>query len=44
MNHMLEGLSLITIQSILKSSRIVRSGSDSSRIRLDADDNEDDWR
>lgn len=43
MSYMLEGLGLDTIRSILKSSRILRVGCDSPRIRLESDDDEDDW-
>ena len=43
MNYMLEGVSLDTIQSVLKASQIFREGSDSSCIRLEPDGDKDDW-
>ena len=43
MNCSLEGPTLESICSLLKVSRIISPISDSPRIRLEADDNDDDW-
>ena len=43
MNCLLEGPTLESIRSLLKLSRIISPIADSPRIRLDEDDNDDDW-